>query len=102
MPIVAINGGRLIELHRDWVFYERSRVAGRPYAARAVKFLRDVLAGGPLHVPELDRLAREAGLLDERQHITHAKLFKVAKKSLGIRSSASPVASPVEPNRMSL
>jgi hypothetical protein len=49
-------------------------MTGRPYAARAAKFLRDVLAGGPLRVPELDRLAREAGLLDERQHITHAKL----------------------------
>ena len=41
-------------------------MTGRPYAARAAKFLRDVLAGGPLGVPELDRLAREAGLLDER------------------------------------
>jgi hypothetical protein len=61
-------------------------MTGRPYAARAAKFLRDVLAGGPLRVPELDRLARAAGLLDERQRITHAKLFKAAKKSLGIRS----------------
>jgi hypothetical protein len=61
-------------------------MTGRRYAARAAKFLRDVLADAPLCVPELERLAREAGLLDDRQRITHAKVFKVAKKSLGIRS----------------
>jgi hypothetical protein len=31
-------------------------------------------------------MARAAGLLGEHQRITHAKLFKKAKKSLGIRS----------------
>jgi hypothetical protein len=52
----------------------------------AAEFLRDVLAGGPLGVPKLEAMARTAGLLGEGQRITHAKVFKKAKKSLGIRS----------------
>ena len=53
------------------------------------EFLRTALAAGPLRVPELEAKARAAGLLGERQRITHAKLFKRAKKSLGIRSVRS-------------
>jgi hypothetical protein len=49
-------------------------------------FLRTTLAEGPLRVPELEAKARAAGLLRERQRVTHAKLFKRAKKSLGVRS----------------
>jgi hypothetical protein len=49
-------------------------------------FLRDSLAGGALAVTELDARARAAGLLGERQSITHITVFKRAKKSLGIRS----------------
>ena len=52
----------------------------------AAEFLRDVLAGGPLGVPKLEAMARTAGLLGEGQRITHVKVFKKAKKSLGIRS----------------
>jgi hypothetical protein len=52
----------------------------------AAEFLRDVLAGRALGVPKLEAMARTAGLLGEGQRITHAKVFKKAKKSLGIRS----------------
>ena len=50
------------------------------------EFLRDALAGDDVGVPKLDLMARTAGLLGERQSITHIKAFKRAKKSLGIRS----------------
>jgi hypothetical protein len=50
------------------------------------EFLRDALAVDALGVPELEARARAAGLLGERQSITDAKVFKRAKKSLGIRS----------------
>jgi hypothetical protein len=49
-------------------------------------FLRQALAGGTLGVPELEAKARAAGLLSEGQRISHAKVFKRAKKALGIRS----------------
>src|ERR1700719_348740 len=52
----------------------------------AAEFLRDVLAGGALGVTELEVMARAAKLLGEGQRITHVKVFKKAKKSLGIRS----------------
>jgi hypothetical protein len=48
----------------------------------AAEFLRDVLAGRALGVPKLEAMARTAGLLGEGQRITHAKVFKKAKKSL--------------------
>jgi hypothetical protein len=48
--------------------------------------LRDALAVDALGVPELEARARAAGILGERQQISHAKVFKHAKKSLGIRS----------------
>lgn len=50
------------------------------------KFLQDVLADRPLGVPKLEGMARAAGLLDQSQRITHAKVFKTAKKALRIRS----------------
>jgi len=49
-------------------------------------FLHRALAGGALEVGELEVKARAAGLLGERQEIQHAKLFKKAKKAMGIRS----------------
>jgi hypothetical protein len=55
-------------------------------ATIVTEFLRDALAADALGVPELETRARAAGLLGERQHITDAKAFKRAKKSLGIRS----------------
>jgi len=41
---------------------------------------------GVLGVPNLETMARAAGLLGEDQRVTHSKAFKTAKKSLGIRS----------------
>src|SRR4029077_8850621 len=57
-----------------------------PSEAIVTKFLRDALAVNAVGVPELDEKARATGLLGERQSITHIKVFKRAKKSLGIRS----------------
>jgi hypothetical protein len=58
----------------------------RRHSAGVVAFLENVLAEHGLCVPELEVMARAAGLLGQRQSITHAKVFKKAKKSLGIRS----------------
>ena len=52
----------------------------------AVEFLQDALAGGALGVPELEGMAPAAGLLGEGQRITHVKVFKRARKALGIQS----------------
>jgi hypothetical protein len=62
-------------------------MTNRPPAAGLVpEFLRDALAGGGLAVPKLEVMARAGGLLRQSQSITHSKLFKRAKKALGIRS----------------
>jgi hypothetical protein len=58
----------------------------RAREAVAAEFLRKALAVDAVGVPELDIMARAAGLLGEGQNITHAKLFRQAKTSLGIRS----------------
>jgi hypothetical protein len=58
----------------------------RAREAVAAEFLRKALAVEALDVPERDMMAREAGLLGERQRITNAKVFRRAKRSLGIRS----------------
>jgi hypothetical protein len=50
------------------------------------KFLRDALAGNEVGVTNLEAMARGAGLLGENQRITNAKLFRAAKKTLGITS----------------
>lgn len=50
------------------------------------QFLRSTLAGGAKGVPELELMARTARLLGEHQPITHSKLFKKVKQSLGVRS----------------
>jgi hypothetical protein len=50
-------------------------------------FLKTALADAALSVPKLEATARAAGLLGDRQRVTDAKLFKRAKKSLGIRST---------------
>ena len=50
------------------------------------EFLRDSLAGGALGVTQLEVMARAVRLLGERQRIAHAKVFKRAKKVLGIKS----------------
>jgi hypothetical protein len=62
-------------------------MTNRPQAAGLVaEFLRDALTGGALGVPQLEVMARAGGLLRQSQSITHSKLFKRAKKALGIRS----------------
>jgi hypothetical protein len=54
--------------------------------AAVFAFLQGVLAAGPVSVADLEGRARAAGLLGERQMITDAKVFKRAKKKLGLRS----------------
>jgi hypothetical protein len=54
-----------------------------------VMFLQQMLAGGRVPVAELELKARTAGLLGAQQCLTDAKVFKRAKKSLGIRSMRS-------------
>jgi hypothetical protein len=61
-------------------------MTSRPHAVIVTEFLRNVLSSGALGVPKLEAMARAAGLLGEGQRITHAKVFKQAKKSLGIQS----------------
>jgi hypothetical protein len=58
----------------------------RAREAVAAEFLRKALAAEPLGVPKLNAMARAAGLLSERQHITDAKVFRRAKILLGVRS----------------
>ncbi len=53
------------------------------------EFLGRELCEGPVAASDLEAVARKAGLLGEGQRLTHAKLFKRAKKSLGIRSVRS-------------
>ena len=57
-----------------------------PSETKVTQFLRDSLAEHALGVPKLEVMARAAGLLGEHQSITHIRVFKRAKKSLGIRS----------------
>jgi hypothetical protein len=61
-------------------------MTSRANAGTVTEFLLTVLAGGSIGVPKLEALARSSGLLSEGQRITHAKVFKQAKKSLNIRS----------------
>jgi hypothetical protein len=63
-----------------------------PLSSRGVRpdliagFLQTILAGGPVTVTVVEAEARAAGLLGPRQEVTGAKLFRRAKKILGIRS----------------
>jgi hypothetical protein len=52
----------------------------------ALAFLSTILASGAIPVDDLQTKARAAGLLSARQRITDAKLFKRAKRTLGIKS----------------
>jgi hypothetical protein len=58
----------------------------RAHNAVVTDFLQRALIGGALDVTQLEAMARAAGLLGKPQQIQHAKAFKKAKKSLGIRS----------------
>ena len=55
-------------------------------AAAVADFLQRALDGGPIAATQLEAMARAAGLLGKQQQIQHAKAFKKAKSSLGIRS----------------
>jgi hypothetical protein len=62
-------------------------VTDRAHRAAAVTdFLQRALVGGAVDVTQLEAMARAARLLGNRQQIQHAKAFKKAKSSLGIRS----------------
>jgi hypothetical protein len=58
----------------------------RPAESDVKKFLRAALRQRARAVVSLEVKARAVGLLSEDQHITDARVFKRAKKSLGIKS----------------
>jgi hypothetical protein len=58
----------------------------RPAESDVKKFLRVALRQRARAVVSLEVKTRAAGLLSEDQHITDARVFKRAKKSLGIKS----------------
>jgi len=60
--------------------------AGQVRATDVVTFLRSALIDGPVAVSEIEKSARAAGLLGDRQDLTHAKRFKRAKANLGVQS----------------
>jgi hypothetical protein len=53
---------------------------------KVAAFLETALANGPAKVSELERAARAAGLLGERQRVGQAKVFRNAKETLRIDS----------------
>jgi hypothetical protein len=55
----------------------------------SMSFSTSSMKHGALGVPNLETMARAAGLLGERQRISNAKVFKRAKESLGIKSVRS-------------
>src|ERR1700730_1597047 len=61
-------------------------MATNPFDAPVIAFLQQALTGHTSSIEKLEVMARAAGLLGENQRITNAKLFKRAKKSLGISS----------------
>src|ERR1700730_3544866 len=61
-------------------------MTNRVHSAVVAEFLQNALAGDALPVPKLEVMARAAKLLGEGKRITHVKVFKKAKKTLGIRS----------------
>lgn len=58
----------------------------RPAESDVKRFLRAALRQRARAVVSLEVKARAVGLLSEDQHITDARVFKRAKKSLGIKS----------------
>jgi putative DNA primase/helicase len=49
------------------------------------EFLTEILADGPVDVPEVERRARLAGLLGETKRIRENKAFRAARKDLGVQ-----------------
>jgi len=58
----------------------------------ATKFLRIVLAPGPLKVAEIEREAREARLISGNNDISQAKPFRAARKALGVITTKGGMA----------
>jgi hypothetical protein len=52
-----------------------------------VEFLRQVLAAGPKAYTDLEREARNAGLLEDRKSLSQSKPFRAARGALGINPS---------------
>jgi hypothetical protein len=70
---------------RGAVEREQRRMRGER-ATAVVTFLEVALDRGPVTVTDLESRARAAGLLGEMQRVTDAKVFKRAKKEVGITS----------------
>jgi hypothetical protein len=62
------------------------------HRSAVLAFLKATLGGGAKAVCDLELKARSAGLLSERQRVTHSKVFKWAKNTLAIRSIRSGFA----------
>jgi hypothetical protein len=63
-----------------------ARVTSAERSTTVLAFLQNALVGGRVAVSDLTNKARAAGLLGERQAISTAKLFRAAKKALGVIS----------------
>jgi hypothetical protein len=72
--------------HMSSLMINSHTLVSRDKRAAVAAFLLETLAGGEVEVAVIESRARAAGLLSERQKIEHAKLFKEAKRMLGIRS----------------
>jgi putative DNA primase/helicase len=55
----------------------------------AIDFLQNILAAGPLAVSEVEREARDYGLLGEKAQISQCKPLRMARKALGIEPKKS-------------
>jgi len=66
----------------------RGRNGGRSGSAKlaAAEFLKELLANGPVRVEEVERHARQAGLLDETMRIGQSKPLRDARTVLGVSS----------------
>jgi hypothetical protein len=51
----------------------------------AVEFLQRILAAGPLPVREIEREARDCGLLGETAQVGQCKPLRMARRALGVR-----------------
>jgi hypothetical protein len=71
---------------RTYANTQRPASTRRVSTSLVLEFLELTLADGPVAVTDIEAKARAARLLGPRQEVTSAKLFRRAKKSLGIRS----------------
>jgi hypothetical protein len=64
--------------------------SGTSRKADVTSFLRDALASGPVAAKELEQRAVEAGLLDAGKLIGDAKVFRTARRVLGVKTYQLP------------